>query len=61
MGVRGCKLRRKDQIRLLEFFVAKVTARSTEDILGFQATTVALLSPKARQIIIEHLPDIAPG
>lgn len=60
MGIRRCKLRRKDQVRLLEFFVAEVTARSAADILGFQANTVALFYRKVRQVIVEKLPDIAP-
>ncbi len=60
MGIKRCKLRRKDQKKLLEFFVAEVTARSAADILGFQANTVALFYRKVRQMIIEHLPDIAP-
>ena len=60
MSISRCKLRRKEQIRLLEFFVAEVTARSAADILGFQANTVALFYGKVRQIIVENLPDIAP-
>jgi transposase len=60
MGIRPCKLRRKEQISLIEFFVVEVTARSAGDILGFQANTVALFYRKVRQVIIENLPDIAP-
>ena len=60
MSISRCKLRRKEQIRLLEFFVGEVTARSAADILGFQANTVALFYRKVRQIIVENLPDIAP-
>lgn len=40
-------------MRLLEFFVAEVTARSAADILGFQANTVALFYRKIREVIIE--------
>lgn len=60
MGIRRCKLKRREQLRLLEFFVAEVTARSAADILGFQANTVALFYRKIRQLIVENLPDIAP-
>jgi len=60
MGITLCKLKRKEQIRLLEFFVGEVTARSAADIMLFQANTVMLLYRKIRQVIIENLPDIAP-
>lgn len=46
MGISLCKLRRKDQIKFLEFFVAEVTARSSADILGYQVSTVALFYRK---------------
>lgn len=59
-GNKSCKIKRKDQIRLLKFFVAEVTARDAANILGFQANTVALFYRKVRQIIIENLPDITP-
>ena len=60
MSISRSKLRRKEQISLLEFFVAEVTARSAADIWGFQANTVALFYGKVRQTIVENLPDIAP-
>lgn len=60
MGIIQCKLKRKYQIKLLEFFVAEVTARRTADILGFQANTVALFYRKICYLIIENLPDISP-
>ncbi|MEQ1814169.1 MAG: IS1595 family transposase, partial [Candidatus Nitrotoga sp.] len=34
MKITHCKLLRKQQLRLLEFFVLEVTARSAADILG---------------------------
>lgn len=60
MGISRCKLRRKDQIRLLEFFVGEVTARSAADIMEFQSNTVILFYRKVRQVIIENLTDFAP-
>ncbi|MDC7674503.1 IS1595 family transposase, partial [Asticcacaulis sp. LKC15W] len=42
MGLKRCKLSRKVQLRLLEFFVLEVTARSAADVLDLQANTVAL-------------------
>lgn len=59
MGIKRCKLKKKDQIRLLEFFAAEVTARSAADLIGLQVNTAALFYRKVRQIIIENLPSIA--
>ncbi|MEI4578738.1 IS1595 family transposase, partial [Klebsiella pneumoniae] len=37
MKISHCKLLKKDQRRLLEFFVLEVTARSAADLVGIQA------------------------
>jgi len=50
-----CKLRKNVQIRLLEFFVLEVTARSAADFLGIQPNTAALFYRKIRQVIVHHL------
>ena len=60
MGLKRCKLKKKDQRKLLELFVTEVTARSAADLLGMQANTVALFYRKVRQVIVENLPDVAP-
>lgn len=54
MGLNRCKLSRKTQLRLLEFFVLEVTARSAADVLGLQANTVALFYRKVRELIVEQ-------
>ncbi|ADU14592.1 IS1595 family transposase [Asticcacaulis excentricus] len=54
MGLKRCKLSRKTQLRLLEFFVLEVTARSAADVLGLQANTVALFYRKVRELIVEQ-------
>lgn len=46
---------RKQQLRLLEFFVLEVTARSAADILGIQPNTAMLFYKKIRQVISHHL------
>ncbi len=54
MGLKRCKLSRKVQLRLLEFFVLEVTARSAADVLNLQANTVALFYRKVRELIVEQ-------
>jgi transposase len=58
MGLNRCKLSKKQQGKLLEFFVLEVTARSAADVLGLQPNTTALFYRKIRQCIVEHLAAI---
>ena len=55
MGIKRCRLKARDQRRLLEFFVAEVTARAAADLMGIQANTAALFYRKVRMIIAEKL------
>jgi transposase len=55
MQLRRCKLSKKIQRRLIEFFVLEVTARSAADILGIQANSAALFYRKLRELIAWHL------
>ena len=55
MKITRCKLLRKQQLRLLEFFVLEVTARSAADILGIQSNTALLFYKKIRQVIGHHI------
>jgi transposase len=55
MKITRCKLLRKQQLRLLEYFVLEVTARSVADLLGMQPNSVALSYPKLREVIAYHL------
>jgi len=55
MKISRCKLRRKDQYKLLEFFVLEVTARSAADMMGIQPNTAALFYHKIRTVIASHL------
>ena len=51
MKLSRCKLTKKNQLRLLEFFVAEVTARTASDLLGLNRNTVSLFYRKIRKII----------
>lgn len=55
MKLSRCKLDRKIQRKLVEFFVAEVTARTAANLLGIQPNTAALFYRKLREIIVYHL------
>ena len=55
MKITHCKLARKHQLRLLEFFVLEVTARSAADLLDIQPNSAILFYRKLREVIAYHL------
>jgi len=55
MKISHCKLLRKQQLKLLEYFVLEVTARSAADILDIQPNTAMLFYKKIRQVISHHV------
>ncbi len=55
MKISHCRLLRKAQLRLLEFFVLEVTARSVANILGIQPNSAVLFYRKIREVIAYHL------
>ena len=55
MKITRCKLSKKTQRKLLEFFVAEVTARTAANLLDVQPNSVALFYKKVRQVIMYHL------
>ena len=55
MKITRCKILKKQQLRLLEFFVLEVTARSAADILGIQPNTAMLFYKKIRRVISHHV------
>lgn len=55
MKITRCKLLRKQQLRLLEFFVLEVTARSAADLLDIQPNSAALFYRKLREMIAYYL------
>lgn len=60
MGLKRCKLGKKQQLRLLECFVLEVTARSAADLLGMQANTTMLFYRKVRHLIAGELAKTFP-
>ena len=52
-----CKLGKKVQLRLLEYFVLEVTARSAADLMWIQPNTVALYYRKIREVISYYLEE----
>ena len=55
MKITNCKLSKRVQNKLLEFFVLQVTARSAADILGIQPNSAILFYRKIRMVISHHL------
>ena len=56
MKITHCKLLRKQQLRLLEYFVLEVTARSAADMLGIQTNTAMRVLRKYNGIPKESFP-----
>lgn len=55
MKLTRCKLNKNKQRKLLEFFIAEVTARTAADLMGIQANTAILFYHKLRLVIDYHL------
>lgn len=55
MKITRCKLTKKNQNKLLEFFVLEVTARSAANLLEIQVNTAALFYHKVREVILARL------
>jgi transposase len=55
MKITHCKLERKTQNKLLEYFVLEVTARSATSLLALQANTATFFYHKIRQVIAYHV------
>jgi transposase len=52
MKITHCKLKKKDQTKLLEYFVLEVTARSAANMLEIQPNSAVLFYNKIRKIIL---------
>ena len=55
MQITNCKLSKRVQKKLLEFFVFQITARSTADILRIQPNSVILFYRKICMVISHYL------
>jgi len=51
MKLNNCKLKKNTQLRLLEYFVLEVTARSAANLLDIHPNAAALFYNKIRHII----------
>ena len=54
MQITSCKLSKRFQKKLLEFFVLQVTARSAADILGIQPNSAILFYVKADVVAVRQ-------
>ena len=59
MQITNCKLRKRVQKKLLEFFVLQVTSHSAADILGIQPNSAILFYRKIRMVISHYLALVA--
>ena len=59
MQITNCKLSKRVQKKLLEFFVLQVTARSAADILRIQPNSAIQFYCKIRMVINHHLTLVA--
>ena len=59
MQISNCKLSKRVQKKLLEFFVLQVTARSAADILGIQPNSAILFNRKILMVISHYLALVA--
>ena len=59
MQISNCKLSKRVQKKLLEFFVLQVTTRSAADILVIHPNSAALFYRKIRMVISYHLVLVA--
>lgn len=55
MSIIRCKLSKKRQCELLQFFAAEVTARTAADLIGINRRTAILYYHKVRQVIAAQL------
>jgi transposase len=60
MALTHCRLSKKQQLRLIELFVAQTTARTAADLIGIHRNSAALFYHKLRQLIAYHMAKIEP-
>ncbi len=59
MGFKRCRLGKKRQLRLVEYFVLEVTARAAADLLGMQANTT-MFCLRSGHLIADKLAETFP-
>lgn len=60
MALSRCRISKKQQIKLIELFVAQVTARTAADLVGVHRNSAALYFHKLRQCIAARMGEIEP-
>ena len=60
MKLKRCRIKENQQNRLLEFFVAEVTARTAADLAGVNKNTAAYFYHRLREIIAWQLDEASP-
>lgn len=60
MCLKRCRINRKLQVRLVELFVAEVTARTAADLVGVHRNSAALFYHKLRQLIASKMSEVEP-
>ena len=60
MGIKRCKLGKKQQLWLMELFVAEVTARTAADLTDLHRNSAALFYHKLRQLIARKISEVDP-
>ena len=55
MSIKNCKLSKKKQCELLQFFIAEVTARTAAELAGISRHTATLYYQKIREVILYNL------
>ena len=60
MALSRCRISEIQQIKLLELFVAQVTARTAADLTGVHRNTAALYYHKLRQCIAARMAEVEP-
>ncbi len=60
MSIKRCRISRKQQLRLVELFVAESTARTAADLTGLHRNSAALFYKKLRELIACKISEVDP-
>jgi transposase len=60
MSIKRCRISTKQQLRLLELFVAESTARTAADLVGVHRNSAALFYHKLRELIAGKITEVDP-
>jgi len=60
MSIKRCRIRAKQQLQLLELFVAESTARTAADLAGVHRNSAALFYHKLRELIASKIAEVDP-